>query len=375
MILIDYSSIIHRKIYSSITSMKPKKVNGKYITSEFIDFTKYQIIQELFSIEREFSSKYGNLVICLDNKSPEGYWRNDFLKSYKCGRSKARIESDIDFETVWPEIHSLTDCILKNLPWRTIEIHRAEADDLILVLAEEFIKFNPILDYTKSLTLIHSPDKDMIQSQYGNNVIDQYSALTNKWLTPDTKSESMEDWLLEHVCLGDVADSVPKIVQDTEFSESFIEYLKDNNVDELEPLKFRNSSLSVQEKVNLIQNFDVYKYNRAGEQLEKDVYRTIRFGPSNLAKEIKKFGSLDSYLDSNPLYRENYERNKILVLTEGIPDYIRENILKGFKDASVEYSHKEFEKYLNENNLSSLLLELPASFSSKRGEISAEDFW
>ena len=83
MILVDFSSIIHRKIFTSITSMRPQKENGKYITSDFIDFTKYQIFDELFSISREFGPRFGELVICLDNKSPEGYWRKDVLPSYK----------------------------------------------------------------------------------------------------------------------------------------------------------------------------------------------------------------------------------------------------------------------------------------------------
>ena len=45
MILIDYSSIMHRKIFTSITNMKPAKEDGKYVTSEFIGLTKYQILQ------------------------------------------------------------------------------------------------------------------------------------------------------------------------------------------------------------------------------------------------------------------------------------------------------------------------------------------
>lgn len=376
MILIDYSSILHRKIFTSITNMKPSIVDGKYVTQEFIGFTKYQILEELFKIEREYGAKYGELVICMDNKSPEGYWRVDVLSTYKQHRSKNRQESDIDFSTVWPEINALTEVIVENLPWRCIEVHRAEADDIILVIASEFKKFNPILDYSKPLILIHSPDKDMIQEQDSTGVIHQYSALTNKWIEPENKNSNMKEWLMEHVCLGDKSDDVPKIVDNTEFSDNFIIYLEKNGIKDLTPPSFKASkTLSKEQKVKLLTEYDVYNFNRAGEQQEKDIYKKISFGPKTLTKKIKEFGSLDNFIDSNPQYRYNYERNKKLVLTEGIPDYIREGVLKAFAGAKYDYNFKAFEEYLSENNLSSVLMELPSTFSSKRGELTAEDFW
>lgn len=375
MILVDYSSVIHRKIYSAIVSMAPgKDENGKFITEEFIDYAKFEIVNELFKISQEFSPRFGEIVICLDNKSAEGYWRKDVFNAYKATRSKDRQESDINFSTVWPEINKVTEAIIKFLPWRTIEVHRAEADDIILILAEEFAKYNPVLDYSKPELLIHSPDKDMIQSQIGNDIIHQFSALTNKWILPDSKSESMDQWILEHICLGDVSDNVPKIVDRTEFTDKFIKYLSDNSIECECPVKFKKMDISIQEKINLIEKYDIYYLNRAGEPQEKEIYKKMRFGPATLNKTIAKFGDLDSFLDSNHQYRENYERNKILVLTEGIPSYIRENTLKEFKEAETEYKRQEFEEFVKENNIGSLLLEIPPSISSKLGELTAEDF-
>ena len=91
MILIDYSSIMHRKIFTSITNMRPAKEDGSTLPRKFIGLTKYQILKELFDISKDFESKYGDMVICLDNKSLEGYWRKDFYKSYKSGRSKKSL--------------------------------------------------------------------------------------------------------------------------------------------------------------------------------------------------------------------------------------------------------------------------------------------
>lgn len=59
MILVDFSSIIHRMIHTSIANVKPTKKDGKYVTSEFIGLTKYYIFQDLFGIKQEHGSKLG----------------------------------------------------------------------------------------------------------------------------------------------------------------------------------------------------------------------------------------------------------------------------------------------------------------------------
>jgi 5'-3' exonuclease len=99
MILVDFSSILHRKIYTSLNSIKPKKQNDHFITSEYIGLTKYYILQELFDIQLEFKSKFGEMIICLD-RAETGYWRKDFFPSYKSNRKSSREKSDINFTEV-----------------------------------------------------------------------------------------------------------------------------------------------------------------------------------------------------------------------------------------------------------------------------------
>lgn len=363
MILVDFSSVVHRKIHSSINEMKPSKVDGKYVTSEYIGILKYNIIKELFDISKEYSNKYGDIVVCLDDQSPEGYWRKDVLVSYKAGRSKGRAESNVIFSEIWGEVDSITEMLRNYSPWKVVKTHRAEADDVILILADEFNKDERIL--------IHSPDKDMIQSQIGTDNVDQISPLTKQWLKAETKSDDMDGWILEHICLGDACDEVPKVTDWTEFSEAFIDHLKASGVEELTPFDFKKTPREV--KINVLQSFSVYKKNRKGEDTILDVYKDISFGPSTLRKAIKTHGSLDGWLDTHPLYREHYERNRILVLTEGIPDYIRENTLSNFFEASNEFVPLEFERFLKDNSLAMLLTEMPPQLVLKR-EISAADF-
>jgi len=352
-------------IHTSVASIKPNKKDGKYVTSEFIGLTKYYILQDLFGIKQEHEAKFGNLVICLD-KSANGYWRKDVYAGYKSSRKKGRDESEINFGEVFKEIDELIEQIKNNLPWKVIEVPKAEADDIMLVLAKEYNKYENVL--------IHSPDKDMIQAQRDNDTVFQYSALTKKWLVPENKHDHMDHWIMEHVCLGDASDDVPKVVDGTEFSKNFVQHLSDAGYNIKDPMEFKAAPISSDIKKQMIESFDVYKLNRKGESTGvKDIYKDIKFGPATLKKKVAEHGSLDAWLDSHPLYRKNYDRNFTLVMAEGIPSNIWNEIILQYKQARAEYNNKEFEEYLNKNELKSILMDLPSIFKVDR-ELTAEDF-
>jgi len=397
-------------IHTSIANIRPSKQNGTYVTSEFIHYTKYLISQELFSIQQEFSPKFGDMIICLD-KSAGGYWRKDVYKGYKAGRKKGREESEINFSEVFSEIDGLIEQIELNLPWKVIAVPRAEADDIMLVLAREFNSSEKIL--------IHSPDKDMIQAQRDTNNVFQYSALTKKWLVPENKHDHMDHWIMEHVVLGDASDEVPKVIDHTEFSDSFIDHLNKHNINkELHsPFNFKKSKdLDNETKQNVLSSFDVYKLNKKGESTGiLDVYKNIRFGASDIKKilsgaykinlkkkeletlkkeykgnkekikeinaEIKSLTVDDNteherfqeWLDSHPLYRQHYERNFTLVMEEGIPNNIWNEIIIQFKEAKTTYNDTEYIKYLKENKMDRILLEL-SNYLTVQRDLTADDF-
>ena len=47
MILLDFSAVMHQCIFSAISTIKPKEVDGQYETKEFIQYTKYRILEEI----------------------------------------------------------------------------------------------------------------------------------------------------------------------------------------------------------------------------------------------------------------------------------------------------------------------------------------
>lgn len=333
-------------IYAGVSELKKnkaKKINGKYRTSDFIGMTKHHILNEIILSEQEFGNQFGKMVLCIDD-ARNGYWRSDIYPAYKLNRKTLKDESEVDFSEVFEEINYLIDIFREHVPWKVVSYPRTEADDIILILAREF---NP-----NEKILILSPDKDMIQAQRDTNNVVQYSKITKKWISPELKSGNMDQWIQEHLCLGDVSDNVPKVVDNTVFSQNFLNYLHDHDLKCQTPMEFKKLNISKSEKTLLIKNFDIYKLNRKKESTGiKDIFKTLKFGPKTLEKQIETHGSLDEWLDSHPLYRKHYERNFKLVMEEGIPSEIKDGILTEYHNALDKYNNTQFQNYLKDNKL------------------------
>lgn len=328
MILLDFSSLFHRALFTSINETNPHKNNGKYVTDDFIPITIYRIIQEIFENYKTYKNTYNTFVICNDDKNAP-YWRKEVYPAYKATRKKARDKSEVDFNEVYKHINILLDVLCKYSPFKLISVPGAEADDIISVLAHKYAVSEKIL--------ILSPDKDFKQLHKLGD-IKQYSALTNKWIINDHPDE----WEKIHCCLGDVADNVPKITDFSVFSENFKKYYNGTELD------FYN--LTEYEKQKILEN-----YNILNDKEELDIFKSVRFGESTLNKKIKEYGSLDAFINSNPIYRLNYERNKILVLDSGIPAKIEAEIIKQYVDAPTLVDINMLKKYFNYYNLKSCM--------------------
>ena len=363
MILLDFSAIMHQSIFSAISAIKPKLVQGEYNTKDFIQYAKYRLLEEILNVQSQFSS-YGDLIICLDDHSKRN-WRKEIYSNYKGSRKGSREKSPIKYNEVFSEIDSVLEFLKRSTPFKMIKTESAEGDDVILCLAKCFAK--------KEKIMIISSDKDMLQAKkYGD--VSQYSLFTRKYVTEETKHEdSVDDWILDHVIFGDACDEVPKVVDETEFSDQFTDFLNSEGK-KLNILDF-NYHLTESQKNNLIDNFyhskfglpikNTSKAKNAPETVLPSIFKKERFGKSNLKKQIKSFGSLDAWLDSNKLYRLNFERNKKLVLSDYIPDSIFKSVIKNYNEQHPKYNNKEFREYILDNHFDNLLDNLPSNFSCK----------
>lgn len=374
MILFDFSALMYQSIFSGVSNMQPElDSTGHYITEQFLPFTKYYIFENLFNVQNSFNA-YGDIVLCMDDHTVPN-WRRRVYPGYKLSRKDSRDQSQIRFDEVFSEINTLIEVVRNDTPWKVVQTPQAEGDDVILVLAKQYAP--------KEKILIVSSDKDMLQAQkYGD--VKQYSLFTQQYVDVDTKhEESINDWLLDHVILGDEADEVPKVTDDTEFSKEFQEFMEslgqnwsvldfmgfEESRKESITNRFLNSSYSEPYTVKTRKS----KNNPTGEKLfQPGVFSSPRFGKVTLRKKITDYGSLDKWLDSNALYRRNYERNKQLVLADFIPTDIYQDILYAYREAPAEYRELEFNAYIDDNNIQGVKSLYPVNFTT---DLKVEDFF
>ena len=352
MILIDFSAIAYQSMYGAISTVEPNTDdNGKYFTKEFAPYMVYKILSGIFDAQQRFSN-CGDVVLCLDGEGSKN-WRKAVYPMYKSSRPIQRQESPINFNEVFDALNNLIETLTRYSPYKVVKVSEAEGDDAIMVLAKEL----------PGPTMIISSDKDIIQMQRYPG-IKQYSPITQSFVTYETKREdSMDDWLLEHVVLGDATDDVPRIVDGLEFTETFKKFLDLNNI-KTDPLTVRNDNW--------------FKWSEQGfaecrkNSIVPDIFVRPRFGIATARKAIKIYGSLDAWLDTDPRLRQNYELNRTLVLEEGIPESVRDGIKAAYNNAPDEVDTKKFEEYLDGLGISRMMLALPNNFNRK---FSVEDLF
>ena len=344
MILIDFSALLHQNVFGAISGMKPEKdVNDKYITEQFIAYTKYLIIQEILDFKHKFRG-YGDIVLCLDSHAGMN-WRLDIYKPYKGQRNAGREKSPVNWTEVYHEINELSDALKDLTPLNVIGVDRAEGDDVILCLAECCAQSN-------EKVMIVSADKDLIQAQKYAKVY-QYSPITKKFVSSTDKDSSMLDWLHDHVYLGDASDEVPSVFKNLVFTPEFEKYLKSKGLN-ITPKTF-------DERPEMI--------SKVQEAFGTDIFKKMKVGPATL----KKLFNNDDAILKNPLLLERVQRNEKLVLMENIPEFIKEECRKVFVSLKTpkEYHRKEFKQYLTENQCEKLIMQCN---EFETGDITADFF-
>ena len=201
MILVDYSQVALSAILTFQRELKGTE-------SEVKNLIRHVTLSTLKSYKKKYGKVYGELVICCDGRK---YWRRDVFQYYKAGRKKARDASDLDWTLIFDTLSEMRDDISKHFPWKVIHIDRAEADDVIAVMAKwtqsnGFVQQGLVEDPQKVLIL--SSDGDFIQLQKWANV-SQYSPMQKKQIKA-TKKELYEKFITHVVKAGD--DGIPNIL-------------------------------------------------------------------------------------------------------------------------------------------------------------------
>ena len=129
-----------------------------------LDLVRHIVLNQIRMYRTKYLKKYGELVICCDNRN---YWRKTVFPFYKANRKKMRETSDYDWNGIFDGLNQVKSELYENFPYKVIEVCTCEADDIIAIIVSHF---------PPSPTLILSGDKDFMQLQKFEHV-EQYSPM------------------------------------------------------------------------------------------------------------------------------------------------------------------------------------------------------
>ena len=95
---------------------------------------RHMILNSIRNYVMQFKSDYvesdADVILAWDSKH---YWRRDFFPQYKLNRKKARDKDSKDWESIFECLNQIKKEIKDYLPYKVVEVHGAEADDIIAV--------------------------------------------------------------------------------------------------------------------------------------------------------------------------------------------------------------------------------------------------
>jgi 5'-3' exonuclease len=260
------------------------EVGGRNDIEIQVPLLRHMILNSIRSYKKKFGKEYGELVIACDNQT---YWRREYFPYYKAGRKKAREESGFDWKTIFEALNLIRSELEVFFPYKVINVDGAEADDIIAVLAEwsQTNDTDNVLFNEPKPFLVMSGDHDFIQLQKYENV-KQFSPVQKKFVKPDI---SPEKYIFEHIIRGDKGDGVPNVLSD---DDSIVTGTR----------------------------------QKAIRQDKIDIW-------------YKDFDAMPQ--DAN--FKKNYERNKMLVSFDSIPQKVRSAIINSY----IDKPNKDKSKLLN----------------------------
>ena len=202
MILVDYSQVA----LANFLAFKSELTRGT--EAEVINLIRHTTLSTIKYYKKKYSNEYGEMVICCDGRK---YWRREFFEHYKAGRKKARDASDLNWTLIFDTLSQLRNDLVENFPYKVLHLDRAEADDIIAVLAkwtQENGMVQQGLVEEPQKVLILSSDGDFIQLQEYDNVT-QWSPMQKKYIKAN-KKELHEKKITHIVKAGD--DGIPNIL-------------------------------------------------------------------------------------------------------------------------------------------------------------------
>ena len=285
MILIDFTQIAIGSLMVALNRSNQSETDENLV--------RHLVLNNLRYYRSRFIEKYGELIICCDNKH---YWRRDYFPNYKANRKRDRAATGLDWNAIFTHLNQIRDEIKENFPYKVVDVHGAEADDIIAILVKK------AQDDTNNL--IVSSDKDFIQLH--GDYVDQYSPVTKKMIN----GKDPVEYLREHIIRGDRSDGVPNILS-----------ADDTFVSEKRQKPMRKTMIAT--------------IMEAMKEYEPELLYRLAKCPEDT-------------------WRRNYRRNETLIDFNKIPNDIQDEILREFENVKVGSREGLFD-YFIKNRLNNLI--------------------
>jgi len=202
MILVDYSQVALAAILTFQRELKGDEAEVK-------NLIRHVTLSTIKSYKKKYGKEFGEMVIACDGRK---YWRKEYFEHYKASRKKNRDASDLNWKLIFDTLSEMRDDLATHFPYRVVHVDRAEADDVIAVLAkycqDNLLVQEGLVEEPQKI-LILSSDKDFKQLQLYPTVR-QWSPMQKKYITA-TKQE-IRDFMVEHIVKGDTGDGIPNIL-------------------------------------------------------------------------------------------------------------------------------------------------------------------
>ena len=265
MILVDMSQIMMANIMMQMHMSKKSEPEE--------DMVRHMVLNSLRMYRTRFLSEFGEMVLCFDSKH---YWRRDYFPEYKYSRRKGRTTDNKDWDSIFECLNNIKDEVKTHMPYKSVEVYGAEADDIIATLCSEYAEEIMIL----------SGDKDFIQLQRFPNV-KQYSPITKKMIN----GEDPVRYIKEHVFKGDTSDGVPNVLSpDNTFVDGLrqkpmtkkkIEAWIDHDFEDVAP----NDEI----KRNYQRNLKLIDLTHVPDELSSEILETYRESPSGDRSQLLNY--------------------------------------------------------------------------------------
>lgn len=330
-LIVDMSPVFYRWLFStttiSVDKMKLKKnEDGKYNFNEYKSFFIFKVIDYISNFKNRFD--VDEVILALD-KPP--YWRSHIWSGYKSSRNKD--ESEIDWKAAQDCMGEIADILDKYSSFKVIGVPSQEGDDVGFVLAEYLSKKD-------NKVILKSVDHDWVQNLEHPNVSyweTKHTVSTKSCGFVDKSLINIPELKMDHVLYGDMGDYVRHIVSYSQFSPEFVK-----DYPNITPIQVWDKRHEIDIKYLAKKGVSAYKHPR--------------FGKKSFEKKMAKEGfTLQEYIDRDPVFQKNYDLNEQIVLSEGIPPALRQDIIDSYENANTARNEGELASYFMSNNIIELV--------------------